>query len=285
MQKGSTDTPFIYHTRHFELRSPKALSRRHLVKFATTAESVPEVLAKFPLPLLGMPEGGRAKVLIYSDEESFVAAGGAQGAAGYYSGRKQAIILRADTFLQPPPPAGSRLPPKADYDLLVHEFVHLCMHRDLAYLPTWFTEGVAEYIAAAHVNDGVYRFDNITSAIRNRIQQNLPNDREHIRLPGVVETMNLTSEKWRERIEHGEPTDGYRIYGTSLLLVHTLFDGGQKRREATQKFLQNLRPKKLLNQKVAILIPSDERAKLQQRIANYWRPRGLRIKFRPTPDN
>ena len=284
-KKGQGQTPYIYHTKHFELRSPDALSQRHLQKFATVAESVPRVLAKFPLPLLGMPEGGRAKVLIFPDEESFVKNGGAYGAAGYYSGRKQAIMLRADTFLQPPSPASSRLPPKADYDLLVHEFVHLCMHRDLGYLPTWFSEGVAEYIAAAHTNDGVYRFDNITSEIRNRIKAGLPNDKEHIRMPSVKETMQLTSESWREKLEHGDDADGYRLYASSLLIVHTLFHGGEKRRADTRTFLQNLRPRKLLNQKVELLIPEKDRDQLQQRISNYWRPRGLRIKFESDSDS
>ena len=77
------------------------------VLFATTAESVPSVLNRLPLPLLGMPvdKSGKpvlAKVLIYPNEISFVKAGGAKGTAGYYDGWKQAILLRADTFLKPP---------------------------------------------------------------------------------------------------------------------------------------------------------------------------------------
>ena len=81
VQKAQGKTPYIYHTKHFELRSPTALSHRHLQKFATVSESVPRVLTKFPLPLLGMPDGGRAKVLIFPDEESFVENGGSPGAA------------------------------------------------------------------------------------------------------------------------------------------------------------------------------------------------------------
>lgn len=284
VSEGSDGKPFIYHTRHFELRSTTSLSRRHLQEFATTAESVPQVLARFPLPLLGMPKGGRAKVLIFPDEDSFVKAGGTAGAAGYYSGRKVAIMLRADTFLMPPPPSGSRLPPKADYDLLVHEFVHLCMHRDLGYLPTWFAEGVAEYIAAAHVNHGTYRFDNIIPAIRDRVKQGIPHETDIITLPGVKESMALTSKTWQERVEHGEAGDSYRMYGTSLLLVHTLFHGGPKRREATNTFLLGIRSKTPLDAKNERLIPSKGRDKLQAQIIKYWRPRGLRLRFTNKPE-
>jgi len=233
------------------------------------------------MPLLGMPKGGRAKVFIYPDEDSFVADGGAQGAAGYYSGRKKAIMLRADTFLNPPPPAGSKLPPKADYNLLVHEFTHLCMHRDLAYLPTWFNEGVAEYIAAMHENKGIYQFSNVTSSIRRRIKGALPNDKEFIVLPGIAETMELSSKDWRERIERGQAEDHYRSYATSLLIVHTLFHGGENRREATRTFLQQRQKRPPVKTAEQQLIPIDERKKLQQRIIDYWRPRGLRLKFTP----
>ncbi len=89
---GQSGQTFIYQTKHFELRSSTALSQHNLSHFATTAESVPNVLARLPLPLLGMPKDAAGndalgKVLIYPDEESFLKSGGAQGAAGYYSGR------------------------------------------------------------------------------------------------------------------------------------------------------------------------------------------------------
>jgi hypothetical protein len=107
VQKGSEDRGYIYRTKHFELHSPEALSEHTLSQFATTAESVPSVLNRLPLPLLGMPvdKSGKpvlAKVLIYPNEISFVKAGGAKVTAGYYDGWKQAILLRADTFLKPP---------------------------------------------------------------------------------------------------------------------------------------------------------------------------------------
>ena len=238
-----------------------------------------------------MPDGGRAKVLIYPDEHTFLAEGGPKGAAGYYNGNIKAILLRADTFLAPPPRAGSKLPPKANYSLLVHEFTHLCMHRDLAYLPPWFSEGVAEYITAAHEGRGVYQFSNPSSAIRKRIRHGLPNDKDQIVLPGIAEVMALNHDAWRKRIENGNPQDFYRSYATSLLIIHTLFHGGEKRREAAKQFLQTQKKHPFIRdpgsgwaipqwkEAEALLIPIEERKKLQQRIIDYWRPRGLRLRF------
>ncbi|MBK1829494.1 hypothetical protein JIN77_02055 [Verrucomicrobiaceae bacterium R5-34] len=279
VQQGGGGREFIYHTKNFALHSLTALNQRNLALFATTAESVPSVIKRLPLPLLGMPKDGRAKVYIFPDQDSFVAAGGPKEAAGYYSGRKQAIMLRADTFLSPPPPSGSRLPPKADYGLLVHEFTHLCMHRDLAHYPTWFQEGVAEYLAAMHETGGVYQFSKVPSSIKRRIKRHLPNDQDHIVLPGIAETMALSSEQWRKRIEQGEAENHYRSYGTSLLIVHTLFHGGSKRRAATREFLAKIQQRPPVKQADQALIPLDERSALQKRIVDYWRPRGLRLEF------
>lgn len=290
-QQGGEGKPYIYHTKNFELRSLTRLNERQLQIFATTAESVPRVLKRLPLPLLGMPDGGRAKVLIYPDEDSFIAGGGTNGAAGFYNGRMKAILLRADSFLTPASGQGSRLPPKADYSLLVHEFTHLCMHDILAYLPPWFSEGTAEYLTAMHQAKGVFQFSDPNSSIRRRIRQSLPNDKEEIILPGIAETMALGHKEWVDRIKKGKIEDHYRSYATSLLIVHTLFHGGEKRREATRKFLQaqhkhphrtdhesrRLYPR--WEEAEAQLIPVEERKKLQQRIIDYWRPRGLRLKF------
>jgi len=282
VQKGGDGKPYIYHTKHFELRSLTALNQRNMQLFATAAESVPTVLERLPMPLLGMPVVNRAKILIYPDEDSFVAGGGVIGAAGFYSGKMKAILLRADTFLTPERRAGSRLAPKADYHLLVHEFTHLCMHRDLAYLPTWFVEGTAEYLAAMYENRGTYQFSNPSSSIRKRIKQCLPNDKDEIVIPGIAETMALDSKKWIAKIEKGSPEDFYRSYATSLLIVHTLFHGGEKRREATRKFLHARKKRPPEKGSESILIPLEERKILQQRIIKYWRPRGLRLKFSST---
>ena len=293
-QKGGGGKPYIYHTQNFELRSLTPLNERQLQAFANITESVPHVLKRLPMPLLGMPEGGRAKVLIYPDEDSFIAAGGVQGAAGYYNGRLKAILLRADSFLTPASGRGSRLPPKADYSLLVHEFAHLCMHSILGYLPPWFSEGTAEYLTATHESKGVYQFSNPSSSIRRRIRTSLPNDKGEIILPSIAETMTLSHKEWGDRIKKGQPKDHYRSYATSLLIVHTLFHGGEKRREATRTFLktQHTRPHRIdqekrirypsWNEAETLLIPLEERKKLQQRIIDYWRPRGLRLKFSST---
>ena len=290
-QKGNGNQPYTYHTQNYELHSLTALNTQQLQAFANITESIPHVLKRLPMPLLGMPEGRRAKVLIYPDEDSFIAAGGVPGAAGYYNGRMKAILLRADSFLTPASGRGSRLPPKADYSLLVHEFTHLCMHNILGYLPPWFSEGTAEYITAAHQSKGVYQFSNPSSSIRKRIRKALPNDKDEIILPSISETMALSHKQWGERIKKGQPNDLYRSYATSLLIVHTLFHGGEKRREATRTFLktQQQRPHRMdqetrivyprWDEAEAILISPEERKKLQQRIIEYWRPRGLRLKF------
>jgi len=279
IKKGDGTQPYIYRTQHFKLLSPTPLNEFNTRLFASTAESVPAVLAALPLPLLGMPEKGSATILIYPDEESYIKEGGMLHSAGVYLGKKSSILLRANTFLHPKLSPGSKLPPKADYSLLVHEFTHLCMHRDLAYLPPWFSEGTADYLAAAHINHGVYDFSHITSAIRKRIRRQLPNDKDTIILPSIIDTMALNSTTWKKRLKDSDVHDGYRAYATSLLIVHSLFHGGKKRRDATRSYLEKVQKQPRVRVKNQSLIPVKECQRLQQRIIDYWKPRGLRIKF------
>lgn len=277
-QKGGIGKNYIYQTRHFELHSPVAINEHNAKLFASTAESVPAVLARLPLPLLGMPTQQKARVFIYPDEESFVKAGGCPDAAGYYSGRQVAVLLRADTFLKPVNPA-SRLQPKANFDLLVHEFTHLCMHRDLRHLPSWFAEGTAEYLAATHQSHGQYQFTNVERCIRQRIQRHLPNDQGVIVLPGITDTLNLNGETWRTRILDLDIDDHYRSYATSLLLVHTLFHAGKQRRHDTLQFLKSHQTRSATANAVNILLPVEQHRQTEQRIIKYWRPHGLHLRF------
>lgn len=276
---SSGDSPYIYQTKHFELHSSAELNLRNTELFAATAESVPVALRRLPLPLLSMPQKGRAKIFIYPDEESFLKEGGSPNAAGTYVGRKAAVLLRADTFLTPPSRPGSKLPPKANYDLLVHEFTHLCMHGNLGYVPVWFSEGTAEYLAAAHQHKGNYDFSNIARYIRDRIKNHLPQEKSVIRLPSIEQTLALNHQSWQQQIRDGKAEDNYRVYASSLLIVHTLFHGGQKRRDATRTFIENCHKRTLRPETTNVLLPKTERNQLQKRIIAYWKPRGLHIEF------
>ncbi|NWK56145.1 hypothetical protein HW115_11030 [Verrucomicrobiaceae bacterium N1E253] len=273
--------PYLYHTRHFRLTTSKPLNPHNAKLFAATAESVPAVLAKLPLPLLKMPQGKRANIYIYPDEASFIREGGSPNAAGTYVGKKSAVLLRADTFLTPPPRQGSKLPPKADYDLLVHEFTHLCMHGHLGYLPIWFSEGTAEYLAAAHQSHGRYDFSNMTRHIRDRIKQHLPQEKGIIKLPSLSDTLKQNHQSWQRNIEQNDPNVSYQYYASSLLIVHGLFHGGPKRLKATTEFVNQCHNRKFRHKASNLLLPSETHAELEQRIITYWRPKGLHIQFTP----
>lgn len=273
--------PYIYRTKHFELHANQKLNLRDSKLFAATVESVPVILKRLPLPLLRMPDTQRAQIHIYPDEDSYLRHGGAPNTAGVYRSKTASILLRADAFFTPPQRPGSRLPPKADYDLLVHEFTHLCMHGNLGYVPVWFSEGTAEYLSAAHQHQGSYDFKRIHSHIVERIKRHLPNDPDTIQLPRLDRVMAMDYPAWTDYIKEQAHEDHYRIYATSLLLVHTLFHGGEARREATRRFIADCHDRSRRADAAERLLPAAERKQLQQRIIQYWKPKGLKISFAP----
>ena len=276
--KASNDVAFAYETANFRLHSDKAIDPARLAKFATVIESVPLLLQAFPLPLWAPPKGEKPRIILYSDSLDYHSAGGPHGSTGYYDGRRQRVLIRADIFLNPPTAQPTRLLPKPNEDLLVHELTHLCMHDLLWRTSPWFFEGLAEYMAAAHTAGGAYDFTRIDSAIRDHVRRNLPPDEDHlILLPPLQEVLTTTSAQWIEGNKRAAGHAIYRPYAASLLLIHYHLHGTE-RRKAVDTYLQTAlahrdprRPRPILDVGSTIDI--------QSRLTKFWEPRGLPLQF------
>ena len=114
-------------TRHFRMVVETRIARQDLARFARVVESVPELIRSHPLPLWAPRQQEGIDIILCKDEASFVRAGGDEGAVGWWDGRRGQVLIRADYFLAPPRPANSRLQPRPDQGLLVHELVHMSM--------------------------------------------------------------------------------------------------------------------------------------------------------------
>ena len=187
----SPDDLHRYATANYRIESSEPLDRALLVKFSQTAESVAWVLKLLPLPLYAPPPGENQLIVIASNEDAYVKAGGARGTAGYYNGRLQRVIIQWEHFR--PKAENSRLIPEADYDLIVHELTHLGMHQYLDTCPPWFTEGVAEYLAATHTTKGQFDFANLDRSIRGRLTRNSPSGQKTITALNLPSTLKMDS--------------------------------------------------------------------------------------------
>jgi len=263
-----------YQTKHFIISSPVVIDSELLKNFTQTIESVPVVLRAIPLPIFSPPRGERASVHLCRNEEEFIISGGPPGAAGFYSGRKRRIILRSEYFLSE---AGKIRP---DYDLLIHEFTHLCMHQHLWKHRPWFYEGVAEYLASAHTHKGSYRFSQIETSIKDHIRRRAPASENRVILPKLDHLVELTPRQWHEMVSTQEPKQVANTYFAALLLVHYHFHGGKERRETVASYLEQIANIEHKRQELPQLVEAEQAKHLHTKLRKYWAPRGLQLQFR-----
>ena len=268
---------FRYSTVHYRVHSTRELNRSWLEKFTRSAESVAVVLESIPLPLHAPPTGEKPIIFIAGDDAAYKKAGGQPGTAGYYDGWKKRVILNWSAIQAPA--NSTNLIATPAFDLLVHELVHLGMHRHLWKCETWLTEGVAEYFAAAHVNKGHFKFSGIERSVRDHIRERIPRGEKTVQVLKIGTLIGLDSKNWMKRIAKLEPNEVLRAYNSSLLLTHYCFHGGEKRRNRVKKYFEALAKVKYVKDKRPVIFEAGEANLIEKQLVKYWSTRGLRLVF------
>lgn len=269
----------IVTTSHFRMVAETEINRPDFARFARVVESVPQLIEKFPLPLWAPTTRKKVEILLCKDEASFKKAGGSEGAVGWWDGGKGRALIRADYFLAPPRPENSRLQPRPDQDLLVHEMVHMSMGGILWRIPPWFSEGVAEYFAVCHRGDGWYMFRDVESSIRDHLRFAAGANKKDgkFQLLSVEKILNLDHEGWLATAQDELNGNAYLPYATALLLVHYHFNGGGARREKVAAHLTKLHG--LSNRTRTPVFPTEDAKVIQERLVKFWGPKGLHLAF------
>jgi hypothetical protein len=262
----------VWHTRFFRIDSDLELRPNDLAKLAQVADTTARVLKSHPLPLFAPPQGQRSRISIYADAADYVKAGGFHGSAGFYVAHRGLVLLRGDFFTKGPEQL--LLPPHYDEDILVHELVHLCMHRINAGLPHWLIEGVAEYFACAHQGGGRFSFADMDKANRDHLRSRLSPKDPGIPLVPVADIAGLGGRGWLRYVEGMVQESRYQPYATALLLAHYHLHGGQARLDALRKTLEDGAE--------IMLIPAAQANPIQESITRFWKAKGLTLEFAPS---
>jgi hypothetical protein len=262
----------VWHTRFFRIDSDLEIRPNDLAKLAQVVDTTALVLKSHPLPLFAPPEGRRSGISIYADAADYVRAGGFHGTAGFYVSHRAKVLLRGDFFTKGP--EQKLLPPHYDEDILVHELVHLYMHRVNGRLPHWLIEGLAEYFASAHQGGGRFTFADMDKAVRDHLRSRLSPDDPGIPLVAVADIVGLHGRGWLRYVEGMVQEDRYQPYATALLLAHYHLHGGPSRLDALRKALGE-------DGLDGELIPGEEVAKVQESLSRFWRSKGLTLEFAP----
>jgi hypothetical protein len=265
----------VWHTRYFRIDSDLEMRPNDLLRLAQVADTTATVVRSHPLPLFAPPEGQRPRIAIHARESAYTEEGGAPGTAGMYVARRGLVLVRGDFLQRSPDAARSRLAPRNDEDLVVHELVHLCMHRVNAGLPQWLVEGLAEYFASAHTGAGRFSFGNMDQVVREHLRTRLSPDDPGIPLVPVADLTGLDGRGWLRHLNDMPVDDRYQAYATALLLAHQQLHGGKARIEALRGALTAPR----IARRTTVLLTPETSSTTQESLVRYWKPKGLTLEF------
>lgn len=266
---------WVWHTPNYRITSPAEIKVDDLKRIAQIAETITWIVKNESLPLYAPPPGERALIAIYPDTKQYEAAGGYAGTAGCYQTKKSCIFLNGLHYFPSAPLAGSRLTPVNNEDLLVHEMVHLCMHRHLGRLPAWMIEGIAEYYSCMHTKGGNFSFANPEMSIRDHLRARYQRDDPTVMLRSVAEVASLDDRAWLDFMAQLADKDRYQAYAIALLLVHYHLYGGEVRRKSMIELLEASAKQQRFRPLAYAVDAPVVGAALQQ----YWKSRGLQIQY------
>ncbi len=213
----------LYDTPHFRLFSPVRLSTATQEALARLLEGTYAAVAALPLnPVCDRVArhypGYEYPIVLYRTTEDFRQAmpPGYAGATGAY--HQGAVLL-------PLPSLGLRaegeeaLPLEGrslDTDTLIHELVHLLTLRGARWdTPSWFGEGLAEYIRLAGDGEGNFDFSTVKEAIAPYVITGRKLGRELV-LPPLEQVMNMQ----RAEFQQAGGKAGQQNYAFATLLTY-----------------------------------------------------------------
>ncbi len=274
----ATETGFLYTTTNYRVATSQKIATPLIANFVLSAESVALALKSLPLPLFAPPIKGKPLIQLAHDAESYATAGGSPGTAGFYNGHTQKVLIQWEQLNRTPP--ASQLLPRPTFDLLVHELTHLCMHETLWKMEPWLVEGVAEYLAAAHLSQGKFNFTKIDAQIRDHLRRQSGVRGPHLSATNIKLLLQLNSRHWLRRTAVLPPAEALQSYTSALLLTHFAFHGGAERRQEVSAHLAALEKVSTTRDPIPTLFPLTEATEIEQKIKAYWSTRGLKLEFK-----
>lgn len=222
--------PERYFTPHFAFETDEAVSKAFISEAARVYEGTFEALHAIPHGLRFSPPSGKEHFqgAFMSDPrfdaiaESRMASLPGQRVVGLYLGEEQRLLVPYSSLGAER--LGSRLTlrKRSDTTTLVHEIVHQVMHRYLPLLPTWFSEGIAEYVSALPYQNGRFEFRNAERGLKKRLEEQYRSDGR--RVDGVLPPSYFLSgvksvgkvDSGRGNIDPGREAPGRGAAGSAL---------------------------------------------------------------------
>jgi hypothetical protein len=274
---------YVYESASFRFVSDVRLSRQVVKGFAVMFESTYQYCRALPLAITGgIKTDGKFQILLFEKKETYVEAGGPPTSAGVFISAKSAVMVPLTSLGVKQVGSGYMLDRDVSNRTLIHELTHQL--TPMPYFQNgamgWFTEGIAEYVAATPYRQGRFKvksnFDDIVAyataygkdATRGRAlgkDISAPHLKDYFQMPYSAFT----------------GTDANFNYGLALMLTtYFLHLDGEGDAARMKEFLKALRAGKSGQDAIDVLLGGRSYEEMEEAISKGWRRKGVKIEFR-----
>lgn len=278
---------FIYHSPNYEFICDVQLADNIVKKFSALFEATREYCRLMPISSMKAHVPGsqfRHKIYLFESKESYIRNGGPPNSAGVFisrGGKDRGIVMAPLTSL-----GVKRVKDKYVYDfkgnndVLPHELTHQL--TDNAYLAHgadgWFSEGLAEYVAATPYNANRFMVRNNINAIKLHVTGYGKNGKGGRALGKNITAPDLKAYMLQPYSSFAGPNANFN-YGLGTLITYYFFHMERDRTNITN-FLKALKAGKRGDKALEALRGKRSWDQLEKDIAKAWSAKGVHITFR-----
>lgn len=281
IKEDARNRRFVYESPGYRFTSDSRITDDALRNFAVMFETTRKFALTLPLSMAVRDRNGKMDILLFGEVADYIRAGGPPGSAGCYVSSSGIVMVPMESLGLVKGGTGYSLANRGNNLILIHELAHQ-LTPDAYYAPGargWFSEGLAEYIAATPYSWGYFAPDIHGNAVKAYVTST-GNNGQGGRNLGT----RLHAPKLRRLflMEYGEfsGANGATNYALGLLVTHYFFHmegGGRGARMRT--FLEGLQRGASGEDAVKPLLGGGSYEKLEAEIAAEWAKKGVNIQF------
>ena len=285
------DGSYTYQSPHFEFHVPERLSISVVREFARIFEATYQFLDQAPFGLAPSPAGsGKYQTHLFKTRADYQANGGPANSGGVFTysysfrqGGNPGEIKFNKALIKIPMPSlgveytGTRY--IIDHDkrntTLIHEIVHQVMMRWLPVMPTWMSEGFAEFVESQDYSKGRYKLNSMVRSVKEKT----PNAREFTMVP-LERLMTISGREWSAELGSSLSAGRKNYASAKLLLTYFAMLEGNGKGEALVEYLKAVSsgvPKEEAAKET--LLKGRSYAEMEAEVVEKWKKEGVRITF------
>ncbi len=276
---------YIYRTPHFEFHVDARLSITLVRDFSRIFEATFTAINALPLGLdCQPPQDGYFLTELFVDEADYYAAGGPPGSAGVFTWRGDSgkIMIPLENLGVKVVGKGFSIDYDAENTTLIHEISHQVMIEWLQVLPVWFTEGMADYMAAAPYRKGRFTFTAPMRAMRDYLKATRGVWDKGYQMKSLAELMSISSSEWLSALGGGS----IRNYASAdMAVMFFMHEDGDGKTAGVRNYLAAVRSGMAEPEaSEKFLVRGRTFPEIQDAMAKAWRGEGIKLEFDDAPE-